>query len=306
MSDPPAIEVDGRSIELSSLDKPFFPADGITKGQVIDYYRRIGQYALPYARNRPLSMQRFPDGIDADGFFQKQAADYFPDWIKTVTLSKKDGQTIDHVVVNHTATLVYLANQGMITPHIALSQIDRIDRPDRIVFDLDPSDKDFGKVQFAARAVRELCRALDLQSFVMTSGSRGLHVYIPCRRDLSFDQARQTARAMAAELARRHPDRLTVEQRKNKRGQRVYLDIYRNAEGQTSVMPYALRARPGAPVAAPLDWSEALAADFTPQKYGLKNIFRRLGHKTDPWGALAKTRQSLKPVAKRLQRRREQ
>jgi len=276
------IEVDGHEIELSNRGKLFFPDAGITKGDLVDYYRRIAEIALPHYRDRPLSMQRFPDGIAGEGFFQKNAGDYFPGWIETAKLAKEDG-TVRHVVANSAATLVYLADQGMITPHLGLSRVDDIDKPDRLVFDLDPSDGDFAKVQTAARHVRAALDELDAPSFVQTTGSRGLHVVVPLDRSAGFDVVREAGQRIAKTLAARYPDALTVAQRKARRGSRIYLDTARNAYGQTAVAPYGVRARPGAPVATPLDWREALDRAMTPQKYTIANIFRRLGNKDDPW-----------------------
>lgn len=276
------IEVDGHEIELSNRDKLFFPDAGITKGDLVDYYRRIAEVALPHYRDRPLSMQRFPDGIVAEGFFQKTAPDYFPEWIETAEVAKEDG-SVRHVIANSAATLVYLADQGMITPHLSLSRVDDIDSPDRLIFDLDPSDGDFAKVQAAARHVRAALDELSAPAFVQTTGSRGLHVVVPLDRSAGFDVVREAAQRIAEKMAARLPDALTVAQRKARRGSRVYLDTGRNAYGQTAVAPYGVRARPGAPVATPLDWNEALAADMSPRKYTITNIFRRLGNKEDPW-----------------------
>lgn len=276
------IEVDGHEIELSNRDKLFFPDAGITKGDLVDYYRRIAKVALPHYRGRPLSMQRFPDGVAGEGFFQKHAPDYFPCWIETAELAKQDG-AVRHVVANSAASLAYLANQGMITPHLGLSRVDDIDRPDRLIFDLDPSDGDFARVQTAARHVREALDALEAPSFVQTTGSRGLHVVVPLDRSAGFDAVRAAAQRIAEALAARHRDALTVAQRKAKRGSRVYLDTARNAYGQTAVAPYGVRARPGAPVATPLDWDEALDSAMAPRNYTISNIFRRLGNKADPW-----------------------
>lgn len=281
------IEVDGHEIVLSNRDKVFFPDAGITKGDLVDYYRRIAEVALPHYRDRPLSMQRFPDGIAAEGFFQKNAPEYFPDWIETAALAKEDG-TVRHVVANSAATLVYLADQGMITPHLGLSRVDDIEKPDRLVFDLDPSDGDFAKVQTAARHVRAALDELDAPSFVQTTGSRGLHVVVPLVRSAGFDVVREAAQRIAKALAARYPDALTVAQRKAKRGSRIYLDTARNAYGQTAVAPYGVRARPGAAVATPLDWSEALGRDMTPRTYTIANIFRRLGNKDDPWRGISR------------------
>jgi len=294
------IQVGGHDIAVSNRDKVFFPDDGITKGDLIAYYRRIAEVALPHYRGRPLSMQRFPDGIAAEGFFQKNASEYFPDWIDTAALAKEDGK-VRHVVVNGAATLVYLADQGMITPHLGLSRVEDIHRPDRLIFDLDPSDDDFAKVQSAAELLRETFEELAATPFVQTTGSRGLHVVVPLDRSADFDAVRSGAQHLARVLAGRHPRDLTVEQRKAKRGARVYLDVARNAYGQTAVAPYGVRARAGAPVATPLDWGEALSSDMAPRKYTLANIFRRLGNKADPWREIGDAAVSARALVRRME-----
>lgn len=294
------LEIDGRQLELSNLDKVMFPQAGYTKGEVIDYYRRIAEIALPYYRDRPLSMHRFPDGIDAEGFFQKNLPDYFPDWIDRAELPKEGGR-ITYMIADSPASLVYIANQGCITPHLALSRRDKPDHPDRLIFDLDPPGADdFALVQQAAAWIRERLAELELPGFVMTTGSRGLHVAVPLDRSAGFDAVRGFARDLAAALVRRHPDHLTVEQRKDKRGDRLFLDILRNAYGQTAVAPYALRAREGAPVATPLTWEEALAPERGPQDYTLKNIFRRLAQTPDPWQGIDDQAVALETAALRL------
>lgn len=282
------VTVDGHDIALSNLDKVMFADSGLTKADLVEYYRRIGDVALAHYRDRPLTMQRFPDGIGKEGFIQKDAPDYFPDWIERAELAKEGG-SVSHVVANKAATLVYLANQGCITPHIGLSRIDAIDRPDRLMFDLDPSVEDFARVQVAARGLRGLLDSLEMPSFVQVTGSRGLHVVVALDRSADFDTMRRCAARLADVLARRHPQAVTVEQRKARRGERVFVDIARNAYGQTAVAPYGVRARPGAPVATPLDWDEALAHDMSPRKYTIKNIFRRLGAKDDPWAEMDKS-----------------
>jgi bifunctional non-homologous end joining protein LigD len=272
------LTLNGREVHVTSLDKPFFPDAGISKGDVIDYYRRIAEHVVPLWRDRPISLQRFPDGIGQGGFFQKQAGDYFPDWLRT-TSQPKEGGTVDYAMVQDAASLVYLANQGTITFHIGLSRVDAIDKPDRMVFDLDPSDGDFAKVQRAARLVRDAMDDAGFDPWVQTTGSKGLHIIAPLDAKRDFDTVREEAQAMARVIAEAAPDLTTVEQRKAKRGDRVFLDVGRNAYGQTHVGPYSLRANPGAPIATPLDWDEALAGDMHPQRYTLKNIFRRLAHK---------------------------
>ena len=295
-----SIVVDSRTIELSNLDKVLFPDAGLTKGDLVHYYRRISNTMLPYLRNRPLNMHRFPDGIQGEGFFQQHASDYFPPWIERVRVSRKEDGTVEHVVCQDAATLVYLANQACITPHVWLSRIDALDRPDRLVFDLDPPTSDFEPVRAAARHLRSFLEELELPAFVMTTGSRGLHVLIPLDRSEGFDAVRSFARDLATALARRHPQQLTVEQRKAQRNDRVFLDYLRNSYGQTAVAPYSVRARPGAPVATPLEWHELAHRSLGPQSYTLRNIFRRLGQKADPWRDLSDCSISLTAARKRL------
>ena len=293
------VETEGRAVAVTHPDKVMFPGDGITKRDLAEYWARIAPTALPHYRGRPLSMERYPDGIGAHGFFQKDVPDHFPDWIERAELPKQDG-TVTHVIAEDAATLVYMANQGMITPHLGLSRVDKVDCPDRLVFDLDPSDNDFAKVQAASAHVREAFEDLGARPFVQTTGSRGLHVVLCLDRSAGFDAARAFAQSLAEDLAGRFPELLTVEQRKAKRGDRVFLDVLRNAYGQTSVAPYAVRARPGAPIATPLDWDEALDAEMSPQRYTVKTIFRRLGQKPDPWGDIGKTPASISGLAGRL------
>jgi bifunctional non-homologous end joining protein LigD len=274
------IEVDGRSVEVSREDKVLFPEDGVTKGDLIEYYRRVAPVMLHHLRDRPLVMHRFPDGIDGEGFYQKDTPEYFPEWIERVSV-EKEGGTVEHVVCSAPADLVYLADQACVTPHVWLSTVGDLRRPERIVFDLDPPDGDAGAVRRAARDVRDLMDEIGLRPFVMTTGSRGHHVVVPLRREMGFDDVRRLARDAARVVAARHPEELTVEQRKEKRGERVFLDYLRNSYAQTQVAPYAVRARPGAPVATPIDWDELESVD--PRRYDIRSALRRLAQKDDPW-----------------------
>lgn len=289
-----------RTVPISRPKKVLFPGAGFTKRNLADYYARVAGAMLPHLRDRPLTLQRFPDGIGESGFYQKDAPDHFPDWIETATM-RKEGGTVDYPLASDAAALRYFADQGCITPHVWLSRKDRPDHPDRLVFDLDPPDEsDFDGVRRAARDVRDLMRGIGLEPHVMTSGSRGLHVWIALDREAAFDDVRAFARDAAALLARRHPDRLTVEHRKAKRGGRIFLDTLRNAYAQTAVAPYAVRARPGAPVATPLDWDELGASGMGPQRYTIGNLFRRLGRKEDPWRAIGRRARGLSGPRKEL------
>ncbi|MDX1431238.1 MAG: non-homologous end-joining DNA ligase [Gammaproteobacteria bacterium] len=287
------------TVEVSNEDKVLFPDAGFTKGDLIDYYEAIAEHFLRHAAERPLTMQRFPEGISKDGFFQKQIGDYFPDWIARAKLRTRQGDQ-EQVLCNNRATLVYLANQACVTPHLVLSRIDRIERPDQLVFDLDPPNEEFAPVRRAAMQLRELLDELDLRSFVKTTGSRGLHVVVALRRDIGFDDVRDFAHDAASLLACRYDEELTVEQRKDKRRGRLYLDVGRNAYGQTAVAPYAVRAKPGAPVAAPIEWDELEDDSLHARTFDIANVPARLERTGDPWRALHRGGHSLRAAKRRL------
>jgi bifunctional non-homologous end joining protein LigD len=297
------VELDGRTVELSSLDKTYFPESGLTKGDLVDYYRRVAPTMLPHLRDRPLSMQRFPEGIAAAGFYQKEVPEYFPRWIRRLpVLVEEEGREQPQVVCNDAATLVYLANQGVITPHTWLSREASLRQPDKLIFDLDPPGGDFQTVRAAALALRDLLSELELPSFLMTTGSKGLHVALPLDGRAGYDATRDFARDVAALLVARHPERYTLELRKDARQGRLFLDYLRNAYAATSVAPYAVRARPGAPVATPLAWDELEKRDLHSEYYTLKNIFRRLAQKQDPWQEFYAEPCSLEEARRRLEK----
>jgi len=278
------MKVDSHTIELSNADKVLFPEDGITKGDLVDYYHRMADRILPYLEERPVMLQRFPDGLGDSGFYQKQASDYFPDWIAKATVELKERDEVRSMVVcNDAATLVYLANQACITLHAWLSRRSAPDRPDRMIFDLDPAGDDFTGVREAAQHLREVLEHVGLTPYVMTTGSKGLHVAVPLKSETSFDRVRHFARDLATFIVKQQPDLYTIEPRKEKRKQRLFLDYLRNGYGQTAVAPYAVRAKAGAPIATPLDWNELSDGRRRSDRYTLRNIFRRLGQKDDPW-----------------------
>ena len=278
----PEVEAAGRTVSISNPDKVLFPDENLTKGDLIDYYRRIADVMLPHVRDRCVTLRRYPDGVDTDGFIQQEIPDHFPDWIDRETVDKKGG-TVTHALCNDAASLVYLAQQACITPHTWLSRTDKLRHPDRMIFDLDPSSDDFDALRTAARRIRDVLQEAGLTPFVMTSGSKGLHVVVPLARADDFDEVRRVARGLAVRLAEAHPDMLTTEQRKKKRKGRIFLDTLRNSYAQTSAPPYSVRARPAAPVATPVTWDELGDAGLHPQRYTIKNLFRRLGQTDDPW-----------------------
>lgn len=293
-------EIDGHTIDVSSVDKVFFPDAGITKGDLLDHYLAVAEVLVPHTAGRPLTLQRFPDGIEASGFYQKDASDHFPEWIRTVEVQKRSGEgTVDHVVCDDGATLLYLADQGTVTLHVGPAPVEDLEQPDVIVFDLDPpEDGGLDDLRGAVRRVRDLFQEVGLTPFVQTTGSKGFHVVAPIVRGPGFERVRRLARAMAEVLAARDPDLLTTAQRKEKRQGRLYLDVGRNAFGQTYVAPYSVRARPGAPVATPIDLDEIGRVE--PRSYTVQNISRRLGQKADPWGQMHAAAVPFDPVEERV------
>lgn len=288
------------SIETSNEDKILFAPTKITKGDLIQYYYQIAPIMLPYVKNRPMTMLRYPHGIKQEGFYQKDIPDYFPSWIKRVTIAKHEGGSTDYVVCNNSATLVYLANQACITPHLWLSKIDKLDYPDRMIFDIDPPRNNFEMVRTTALLLKEVLEELGLVSFVMTTGSAGLHVVVPLKRRDTFDTVRAFARDVAEILVHNYPKKYTLEMRIEKRKNRVFLDVLRNAFAQTGVAPYAVRPKPGAPVATPITWKEVKDPALTSQRYTINNVFTRLKKHGDPWVTMMQSACSLKSARKIL------
>jgi bifunctional non-homologous end joining protein LigD len=282
MSDPPhtTVRAGGRAVRINRPDKVLFPDDGLTKADLAAYYKAVAGRMVPQLRGRPLMLERHPGGIRDHGFMQKDTPEHTPDWVHRVELPKEGG-TVTYTVCDGSATLLYLADQACVTLHRFLSRADRADHPDRLVIDLDPPDGDFAPVRQAALQVRGLLTELDLPSTVMTTGSRGLHVLVALDGRAHVDEVRGFARDAAGLLAARYPRTLTTETRKNARRGRLYLDVQRNAYGQTSVAPYAVRSLPGAPVAAPVTWDDVEDPELTAQRWTLRTVEDLLA--ADPW-----------------------
>lgn len=281
-----------RSVAFTHLDKSLFPGDGITKGDLVSYYRAVGRYILPYLRDRPINLERFPNGIGRPGFFQQAMPHHYPDWIASVEV-KKEGGRVRHVVVKDVATLMYLANQACVTLHAWLSRTRRPRYPDQMIFDLDPSDDAGNIVRDAARMLGELLRGLGLTPFLKTTGSRGYHVVVPLDGKLSFDTVRAFAQRVAEQLAHSAPNQITTSVRKQARGDRVYVDTLRNAYAHTAVAPFTVRARPGAPVAAPIGWDELDDPTMHPARFTIRNVLPRLDAGVHPWRDFRRRAKSL-------------
>jgi bifunctional non-homologous end joining protein LigD len=296
-----SVTAGGIEVGLSHTGKVFYPDEGITKGDVIEHYLRAAGRMLPYLKDRPVIMARYPDGITGPRIIQKNVPSYFPDWVTRTTVPKQGG-TVHHVICDKPATLGYLANQACIEPHIFLSRTGRLDRPDQLVVDFDPPSGDaFGAARQGALWLRALLAdEMGVTCFVKTTGGKGLHVHVPLDRRAGFDEVRALATDLAKLLAARHPDTLTTEQRRGSRGDRVYLDVMRNAYAQSVVAPYAVRARPGAAVATPLHWDEAADKKLEPGTFNLHTIEGRLNSGDDPWAGLARRRYGLAGLRRRL------
>lgn len=273
-----------KNIEISNIEKAFFQDINITKEDVINYYSGIADVMVPHMKDRPLNMHRAPDGVNGENFYQQEMSDYFPEWIDHAEVKKREGGTISHALCNNKESLVYLAGQAVLTFHVWLSKTDNIRKPDKLIFDLDPSPNgNFDSVIYGALKLKEYFDEKSATTYIMTTGSKGLHVIIPLRPENDFDEVRKKAEEIASGLSEKYPDNLTTEQQKNKRKGRLFLDYLRNSYGQTSVAPYSIRIIEGAPIATPLSWEELKDKDINSRTYNIKNIFRRMGQKVDPW-----------------------
>jgi len=282
-----------RTIEISNPEKVLWPDAGVTKLDLADYYARVAKVMFPHVKDRPMNLHNFPQGVGGKGFFLQDIPDHFPDWIGRVTVPKRGG-TVTHAVGREPATLPYLAGQNCITPHLWSSRVDMLDRPDHMVVDLDPSGGPFHEIRAAARAAGDLLRAKGLHPFAMTTGSRGIHVLVPLRRTAGYDRVRAYARTLAEELVDEHPNKLTLEHRIENRGDRIYVDVLRNAKVHTVAAPYAARPKPGAPVATPLHWDELGDRRLTPDRWSIETLFKRLDAiGGDPWGELRRHARAL-------------
>jgi bifunctional non-homologous end joining protein LigD len=289
------VRAGGRVVTISRPGKPLI--GDVTKLDLANYYEAVASVMLPHLADRPLNLERYPDGIDGHRIIQQHAPDYFPSWVRRARVPKRGG-TVDHVVAANAATLVYLAGQGAITLHRWLSRRDRLDRPDLMVIDLDPTVDDPDDVRRSALEMTALMREVGLEPLVMTTGSRGYHVAAALQRRAEHEEVIAFARDLAGVAAARDPDRLTTEARKAKRGARIYLDVMRNAYAHTSVAPYAVRPRPGAPVAMPLHLSELEDRAMRSDRFTLRDAVRRVERDGDAWAGA--TPQPLGPARRAL------
>jgi bifunctional non-homologous end joining protein LigD len=282
-----------RKVPFSHPDKALFSDPEITKRRLAAYYESVAPAMLPHVRDRPLALQAFPNGIEAQGFFMKSVPKYFPDWVATATVPKKGG-SLTQVIATDAATLVYLVGQNVITPHIWLSRADDPRRPDRLIIDFDPNPGiGFTEVRAAARAAGERLRDAGLATFAMVTGSRGIHVVSPLRRGPSFGEVHAFARTLAEGMVADDPDRLTLEWRREDRGARIYIDVNRINYAQHGVAPYGVRPRRGGPVAMPIAWDELSDAQLAPDRWTVADAADRLNSEGDAWKGIARQARKL-------------
>ena len=272
---------------ITHPEKVLFPDDGITKGELAAYYDLVTDVMLPHLRGRPITMERFPSGIDKKGFLQKDVVKGFPEWLKRVEAPKKGG-TVHYAVADDQRSLQWLANQNTITMHVWPSRAPHIERPDVCVFDLDPSRDEPEVLRDTALALRDLLLEHDVKSWVKTSGSKGFHIVTRLAPKATFGESSHFADLVANILVQRKPKQLTLEFSKADRKGRILIDTGRNRQGATFAAAYTVRAKPGAPVSAPCTWEEVERGDAQPQTFTLRSMPARLAKVGDLWKDLIK------------------
>ena len=293
------IAVHARTPQISHPDKVLFPDIGLTKGELAAYYDGVADVMLPHLRDRPVTMERFPAGIDKQGFIQKDVSKGFPSWLQRVEAPKRGG-VVHYPLVNDRASLLWMANQNCVTPHVWCSRAPRLFYPDVCVVDLDPARDDAAVLRRAALDVRALFDELGVPAWVKTSGSKGFHIVVPSDGESTFDDVSAFANGLATTLVERDPEHLTLEFMKADRGGRIFVDVGRNGYSATCAAPYAVRARPGAPVSAPCTWAELESGDIEPRSITVRTMAERLYRVGDLWSDLIQASCDLRAAHTRL------
>ena len=296
-----AVKVGRRIVSLTNLDKVYWPDEGYTKGDLIKYYFEVAEHILPYLKDRPLIMKRYPNGINSS-FFHQHDVNEAPDYVRTATLDVEEGHKVDYIVGGDTATLLYMANLGAIERHPWHSRVRNIDRPDWFVFDLDPQGVEWSDICDVALSCKEILDGLGLDSYAKTSGSRGIHVYVPVRPVYSYEQIAEFAERVATLIELENKEVATLERSLKKRQKaRIYLDHMQNARGKSVVAPYSVRPKPGATVSAPVEWSEVKRKQVKIEDFTIKSMLERLKRRGDVFKPVLSNRQSLERAIKKLE-----
>jgi bifunctional non-homologous end joining protein LigD len=280
--------LDGRTVRVTRLDRVLWPADGITKGDLLDYYRELAPVFLPYFRERPVTLHVFPKGVEGTSYYRRDRPERAPAWLRGVPYRPKSADHVTHLpTIEDAAGLVWYANGGTIEFHLWGARLPDLAEPDWAIFDLDPGESaPFAAVLRAALRLREALAALDLRGYAKTSGGRGLHVYLPLAPGHTFEEVRAWVRALAARLAAAHPDLVAVARGATHRGGLVTVDYAQNSIGRNTAAPYTVRARPGAPVSAPVTWEEVAAGGFVPEDLTMRTAPERVRRLGDPFAAV--------------------
>lgn len=288
---------------LTHPDKIYFPEDGITKGDVFEYYRKISPYILPYLLDRPESLNRHPNGINQAGFYQKDVTGYHPKWFKTERIfSESSDKSINYALIQDERSLLYVANLGCIELNPWFSRRQNLDKPDFLVIDLDPDDNDFDHVIEVAHAVHDLLEEIGAPSFVKTSGATGIHIGVPMAARYTFEEAKEFSEDVCKIIQKKFPTTTSVERSPNRRRKKIYLDFLQNRRGQTLAAPYCLRPKPGAPVSMPLTWKE-LKQGVSPSDFNIHNALARIKKTKDPWRAVLGPGLDLKKCLRNLEKK---
>src|SRR5947209_531652 len=296
--------VETRTVKLTSPDRVLWPEDGVTKGDLFEYYRRVAPTLIPHLRNRPFTMKRYREGIRGQPFFQKQAPKGMPEWIPTRqfrTWPREGGsRLVDFPLVNSTEAVLWMVQMHCIDMNAWYSRVDKPDRPDFVLFDLDPPDDGFELAIEVAHLIRELLDELELPGYVKTSGADGIHVVAPITRRSTFKQTYDFAEKASRLLEQRHSGKVTTEWLKKKR-EGVLVDHRQNGHGKTIASVYSVRPKPGAPVSTPLRWEE-LTSNVRPRDFGMAEALDRIGRYGDLFAAVLEQPRPLSPAAKKLER----
>jgi bifunctional non-homologous end joining protein LigD len=286
---------------ITHPDKLLFPDDGITKGDLARYYETLAPVILPHLRGRPITMERYPAGINAKGFWQKDVSKGFPAWLERVEVPKKGG-VVHHPVVTDVRSLLWITNQNTVTQHVSAARVPDLNHPDLCVFDLDPSNDDWATVRAAAIGLRDLLADIGLPSWIKTSGSKGFHIVVPVDGNTPTEAVTRFASSVGTALVEMAPERLTQEFSKIDRKGRIYVDVGRNGYSATFAAAYTVRAKRGAPVSAPCTWEEVERGEANPQTFTLGNMPERVAKIGDVWSDMLRRGRSLKRATEKLRR----
>jgi bifunctional non-homologous end joining protein LigD len=295
------LTVNNRRLKFTNLNKIYYPDDAIPKRDLINYYAAVADLLLPHLADRPLSLRRYPDGIGQPGFFQKNAAEGFPDWMRTATIIAETHEPREQIIGGDRADLVYLANLGCIDQNPWMSRLDTLDHPDFILIDLDPYECSYAKIIEAALLIRHKLDLLELTGYPKTTGGDGLHIFVPLEPIYTYDQARGFAEILARMVAAERPDLFTLPRAVGKRDPgKVYFDYLQIARGKTISAPYVPRAYKGAPVATPLEWRE-LRSTLKPTDFHLRNAMERFDRTGDLFAGVLNQPQRLEHAFGKLE-----